>query len=452
MTSSPGRILVADDEPGVRSFLAEALELDGHHVVQATNGRDALQKLEAETVQVVVTDLKMPELDGLGLLRSLRVQQPEIEIIIITAHGSVDNAVEAMKLGAFDFLQKPISGPSEIRLLVERALERHRLRSFREATKGDGGPPLSHGAASMQPVIRALEKVAPTDANLLLLGESGTGKEVAARAVHSASSRRDGPFIAVNCAALSAELLESELFGHEKGAFTGAAERRRGKIELAASGTFFLDEIGELAPALQAKLLRVLQERTFERVGGNTTIHADVRWIAATNRDLQAMVESGGFRSDLFHRLAVFPVALPPLRERREDLPQLAAHLLERSCRALGRPPLKLDDEAIATLQARSWPGNIRELGNCLERAAILADDEYVRAEDVDDLFFARGTPKREPSTPDDSGAARTLADLEREAIMQALDRNDGNRKRAAEDLGIGTRTLYDKLKRYAEE
>src|SRR5512146_2820533 len=326
------RILVADDEAGLREFITDSLELDAHTVVAAKDGREAAKLLDERGFDLVITDLKMPGLDGMALLRKVRAEQPEVEVIVMTAHGTVDNAVEAMKLGAFEYLQKPLSGPDELRLLVARAVERRGLRDHvdgaaRHAEPGTGIP-LTYGDPAMKPVIDAIDKVARTHATVLLLGESGTGKEVAARTIHALGSRATKPFMAINCAALSEQLLESELFGHEKGAFTGATERKRGRLELSDGGTFFLDEVGELRPELQAKLLRVLQERRFERFGGSRTLEVDVRWVAATNRDLRQMIDAGQFREDLYHRLAVFPIKLPPLRDRRQDLVPIARHLL----------------------------------------------------------------------------------------------------------------------------
>src|SRR3954451_7680154 len=301
------RILVVDDEEGVRSFIAEVLEGE-HNVVQtAADGDEAAAELDRQAFDVVLSDLKMPGRDGLALLAKIRAEQPETQVILLTAHGTVETAVSAMKSGAFDFLQKPIGSPAELRLLVARALERRRLLAAREhSTRADAEatPPLTYGDPVMAPVRAALDKVARTEATVLLLGETGTGKEVAARALHAASHRAGRPFVAINCAALSESLLESELFGHEKGAFTGAHAQRRGRLELAEGGTFFLDEVGELKADLQAKLLRVLQERRFERLGGPRTLAADVRWVAATNRDLRAMILTGAFREDLYHRLA----------------------------------------------------------------------------------------------------------------------------------------------------
>jgi len=435
------RILVVDDEEGVREFLAEALEDDGHVVTRAGDGREAAETIRAQAFDLLITDLKMPGLDGMELLRLVRAEQPEIEVIVLTAHGSVETAVEAMKQGAFDYLQKPIDSPAELRLLASRALERRALVALkdRSARETPALPPLGYGDPAMRPIVEAVEKVARTNATVLLLGESGTGKEVAARTVHALSARSRGPFVAVSCAAVPEGLLESELFGHEKGAFTGAAATRRGRIELAEGGTLFLDEIGELKLELQSKLLRVLQERRFERVGGARTFQADVRWIAATNRDLEQMLADGRFREDLYHRLAVFPIRMPPLRERPSDILPLAETLLARIGRELGRPGLRLSAEAASRVAEARWPGNVRELANALERAAILADSPELRALD---LGIAA------PPGPD-AEEVGSLDRAERDAIVRALAETGGNRRKAAARLGIGLRTLYDKLKRY---
>ncbi len=440
------RILVVDDEEGIRSFIADALEDDGHETEQAADGVSALHHLHVRSFDLLITDLRMPgALDGMDLVRKARTDLPEMEVIVLTAFGTVETAVEAMKLGAFDFLQKPISSPAELRLLVARALEHRQLLTLKDAGERDRDalPPLTYGDPAMTGVVRALEKVAPTNSTVLLLGESGTGKEVAARTLHRQSKRAGGPFIAVNCAAISENLMESEIFGHEKGAFTGASAARRGRLELADGGTLFLDEIGELKPELQAKLLRVLQDRRFERVGGTRTIQVDVRWIAATNRDLDALVRSGGFREDLYHRLAVFPIRLPPLRERHLDVGPLAEALLARISADLGRAPLRMDDEAVRRIQAAHWAGNVRELANALERAAILADGDLLRGEDLLQPTYMNNEA--------DAGG-QTMVDIERAAIRTALDESSGNRRLAAERLGIGVRTLYEKLKRYEIE
>ena len=438
-------ILVVDDEEGIREYLADALEDEGRTIVQAADGVEALGHLAKQSFGVMITDLRMPgALDGIDLLRKARAESPEMEVIVLTAHGSVDSAVEAMKLGAFDYLQKPVGSPAELRLLVGRALERRRLLALRDQSRREREaiPPLTFGDPVMLPVVKSIEKVAPTNATVLLLGESGTGKEIAARTLHQLSPRRDAAFVPVNCAAISETLMESEIFGHEAGAFTGATGSRRGRLELADGGTLFLDEIGEMKLELQAKLLRVLQEQRFERVGGTKTIQVDVRWIAASNRNLEAMVKEGSFREDLFHRLAVFPVTLPPLRERKEDLLPLAESLLVRICGELGRPPLRLDDSVGALFRRAHWSGNVREMANVLERAAILAEGERLGAEDLSlSLAGTRAGPGDQPP--------RTMAEMEEAAIREALAAAGGHRKKAAEALGIGERTLYDKLKQY---
>jgi len=444
------RILVADDEAGIREFITDVLELDHHAVVEAADGAAAAKLLDERGFDLVITDLKMPRMDGMQLLRKVRAEQPEVEVIVMTAHGSVDTAVEAMKLGAFEYLQKPLSGPDELRLLVGRAVERRGLRdreagAARATAPGDG-PRLTYGDPVMTPVVEAIDKVARTSATVLLLGESGTGKEVTARAIHDRSPRAERPFLAINCAALSETLLESELFGHEKGAFTGATERKRGRLELADGGTFFLDEIGEMKPELQAKLLRVIQEQKFERVGGTRTLEVDVRWIAATNRDLRAMIDSGRFREDLYHRLAVFPIRLPPLRDRHADLLPLARALLSRVAPELGRPVPTLSAGAERRLAGAAWRGNVRELANTLERAVILTDGDVIEEQHV---WLEDGGAAAAPGSGGEPGELKTLAEMEKDAVLRALELVGGNRRRAAEMLGIGERTLYDKLKKY---
>lgn len=438
-------VLVVDDEAGIRSFLKGALSPEGHEVDEASSAGEALEVVERRKYDLVITDLRMPNMSGMDLVRRLRTEHPSIEVIVLTAHSTISTAVEAIKLGAFDYLEKPLASPAQARKLVARALERTPPAAAEDLPRGGDSPALTYGAPAMGRVVHALRKVAVTNATVLLTGESGTGKEVAARAIHRWSPRAEGPYVAVNCAVLSANLLESELFGHERGAFTGAHARRAGRLELANGGTFFLDEIGELAPDLQAKLLRVLQERCFEPVGSNETIACDVRFIAATNRDLLPMVGAGTFREDLYHRLAVFPVRLPSLRERREDIVPLARHLLSGIAASNGRPGLELSLSACLALEPLDLPGNVRELRNLLERATILSEGDELQPEHFD----AMPAPAHRVVEPVHGG---TLAGVERETIRRALESAGGNRKKAAAQLRIGLRTLYEKLKRYGLE
>lgn len=442
------RILVVDDEIGLREFIADVLISDDHEITEASNAHEALHHLAAHAFDLLITDLRMPgNLDGMDLVRKAKSDFPEMEILVLTAYGTVESAVEAMKLGAFDFLQKPLGSPLELRLLVRRALERRRLLAMRDATQRAEGdlPPLSYGDPVMDPVVRAIEKVAPTNATVLLIGESGTGKEVAARTIHRWSRRSDGPFVPINCAAISEAVMEAEVFGLEKGALAGTTEARRGRLELADGGTVFLDEIAELKPGLQATFLRVLQDQRFERIGGTRTIDVDVRWIAATNRDLEALVREGSFREDLYHRIAGFPVRLPPLRQRKQDIVPLAETILRRISAELGRPALRLHPDAEARIRGAYWSGNARELANALERAAILAEGTIIRNVDL-------SPPPVAPANVGEQGqprAPRTMAEIEEHAIRTALAEVQGNRRLAAERLGIGVRTLYEKLKRY---
>jgi two-component system response regulator AtoC len=438
----PERILVVDDKESIRTFIADALDADGHDVTTAPDGVDAALLLQKTSFHLMITDLKMPRMDGLALLSKAREMAPEMTVIVLTAHGTVETAVNAMKLGAFDYLTKPLASPDELRMVVARALE-HRRLSIRASL-----PEVASAIVAEDPVMRKvlglIQKVAVTDATVLLQGESGVGKEVAAMEIHRQSPRRSAPFVAVNCAAISETLVESEMFGHEKGAFTGAAEKRIGRFEQADGGTLFLDEAGELPLPLQAKLLRVLQERRFERVGGTQTIEVDVRIVAATNRRLEDDIEVGRFREDLYHRLSVFPVDIPPLRERPGDIEPLAKHLLEEIARRIKKPSIALSAAARAALKAHPWPGNVRELGNTLERAAIIADSDIIEESHL--LLTARAERR------EDEPVGTSLRDLERDAIKKALAATDGHRKKAAERLGIGLRTLYSKIKEYGLE
>lgn len=453
------RVLIADDEEGIRSYLQAVIAGEGHEVRCANDGLEAKKLLDQESFHLLITDMSMPGLDGMAVLRHAREIAPEMEVVVLTAHGTVETAVEAMKLGALDYLTKPLSSPDALRLVVRRALERRRLRDAQQ--RQQDAQPQQHKMVAVDPkmlaVVEQLDKVAVTNATVLLLGESGTGKEVAAQRIHQHSPRSEGPFVAVNCAAVSPQLIESELFGHEKGAFTGANERRRGRFELADSGTLFLDEVGELPMALQAKLLRVLQERRFERVGGSRSISVDLRIVAATNRNLLDAMQQGRFREDLYHRLAVFPVQLPPLRDRTADIEPLAQTLLKQIAINLGRGPLNLSPEALRDLQHHPWPGNVRELGNVLERATILSDGNTLKPAQL--LLLNPGATHSAAIQATTTGAPLTmgadsadaepikLKDIEREAIARALKLSDGHRQQAADLLGISVRSLYSKLR-----
>jgi len=433
-----GRILIVDDQAAFRRLLVRVLADAGHEVVEAGDGRKALELARAARFHVVLTDMRMPGLDGLDLLARLQAEMPETQVVLVTAHGSVPSAVQAMRQGAFDYLTKPLADPDEVVVVVERALAHRRLLDAEAVRAADAGVQVVHQDAAMVAVMHAVRRVAAVDTTVLLSGESGTGKEVVARALHAGSTRAARPFVAVNCAALAEGLLDSELFGHERGAFTGADRQRRGRFELADGGTLLLDEVGEMSPALQAKVLRVLQERRFERLGGTTTLHVDVRVIAATHRDLRAEVAAGRFREDLYYRLAVVPIHLPPLRERGQDVVLLARHALASIGRRLGRPGLRMDDAAVRALLAYPWPGNVRELNNVIERAVVLGASATLTAGDL-----RLDAPQ---------GAAERPLDLrarEREAIREALAQVGGHRQRAADLLGLSLRALQYKLKQF---
>ena len=383
MAKSKGSILVVDDEPAMRLLLSSVLKEEGHDVTSAASGEEALQLIAKRHYHLVLTDLKMPGISGLDLLERVKRDDPGTAVIILTAFGTVEGAVEAMRRGAVHYLLKPLSNPEELRLSVRRVLEEQRvtdeattLRQATEAVFPFGE--IVAGDGKMQAALELGRSVAPTDATVLVTGETGTGKELMARAIHHWSTRAEQSFVAVNCAALAESLLESELFGHEKGAFTGAVSQRRGRFELAHGGTLFLDEVGEMTHALQSKLLRVLQEGTFERVGGTKTVTVDVRVIAATNRDLQRLVAERVFREDLYYRLSVFPILLPPLRERPADILPLADHVLRQASRRFGKRIVGFAGEVPALLQGYAWPGNIRELQNVVERAVILCREERI--------------------------------------------------------------------------
>ena len=445
------RILVAEDEEGIRQGIARALERDGHEVEVVTDGMAALRKLEAEYFDLLITDVRMPKLDGMELLRKAKAIDPDLIVILITAYGSIQDAVEAMRSGAYDYITKPIR-LGELRAVVEKALEVHRLavenRRLRELIKEEDRFESMIGTnPKMREVFDLINKVAPTNATVLIQGETGTGKELVARAIHNRSKRRDKPFISINCGALPESLLEAELFGFEKGAFTGAYQRRIGKIELADGGTLFLDEIGEMSLKTQVELLRVLDQRELFRVGGNRPIKVDVRFIAATNRDLKKAVQEGRFREDLYHRLNVFPITLPPLRERVEDIPILAMAFLEEFCKEYGRPPMKISREAMRILCSYRWPGNVRELKNIMERIALTCPDEVVRPEHLPQEI-RMGETEEEVRIP----VGTPVREAERMLILKTLAYVGGHRKKAAEMLGISVRALHYKLRQYERE
>ena len=444
-------ILVVDDDAGFRQLLATILSGEGYHVDAEANVTGARRACGQNAYDVVLSDLRLPDGDGLDVQKWFLDHSPGTAFALLTGFGTVATAVEAMKRGAVDYLEKPLRNPDELRRLVRRALAMR--GASQPVSKPEEGPiqlPAHNGFGCMtllardSRMLRVLDlvrKVAPTPATVLLIGESGTGKEVLARCVHSNSRRASGPFVALNCAALAPSLIESELFGHERGSFTGAVNRHEGVFERAHGGTLFLDEIAELDSSLQSKLLRVLQERTFERVGGAKPVEVDVRVIAATNRDVQQMVREGTFRTDLYYRLSTFPVEIPPLRERPSDIEALALHFLERASRRMEKPALRLGPEARGAILSYAWPGNVRELENAIERAAILADDD-VRPEHLIFLESANGTVVG-------GEAGLNMKDVERRAIEEALRKHGGNRTRAARELGISLRTLQYRLKDY---
>jgi len=445
MAKPKGSILVVDDEPAMRLLLSSVLKEEGHDVATAASGEEALQLIAKRHYHLVLTDLKMPGISGLDLLEQVKRDDPGTAVIILTAFGTVEGAVEAMRMGAVHYLLKPLSNPEELRLSVRRVLEEQRVTdeaaTLRQATEAvfPFGEIIA-GDGKMQAALELGRSVAPTDATVLITGETGTGKELMARAIHHWSPRAEQSFVAVNCAALAESLLESELFGHEKGSFTGAVGQRRGRFELAHGGTLLLDEVGEMTHALQSKLLRVLQEGTFERVGGTKTVTVDVRVVAATNRDLQRLVAERVFREDLYYRLSVFPIMLPPLRERPADILLLAARILQQANRRFGKRIVGFADEVPALLQDYAWPGNIRELQNVVERAVILCREERIPS-------VLLHLPVSHPALS--SGAPKTLRELEREAILAALAAHKGIRRKAADQLGIGLRTLYARLREY---
>ena len=437
------RIMIVDDEQSVRSSLREWFLEDGFEVETAEDGLDALKKLESGPFDLMIVDLKMPRMDGISLQRRLQEVDPTGTVIILTAFAAVDTAVEALKLGAFDYVTKPVD-PDELSHTVRRALEQKRLteenvRLREKVSELSSSTPIIGGSPAMGHVMDLVGTVAETEASVVIRGESGTGKELIARAIHAASPRRFFPIVAVNCGAIPETLLESELFGHEKGAFTGAHYRRKGKIELANGGTLFLDEIGEIPPKMQVDLLRVLESHRFSRLGGTQEIESDFRLVCATNRDLEALVKEDAFREDLYYRINVFSIDLPPLRERLEDIPLLTEHFVEKYSRSMGKLPKQMTEAAVELLQSYNWPGNVRELENAIERAMVVGQGNRIRPEDLPLRVEQDAVRPRD----------RSLEALESAHIARVLREESGNVSQAARVLGIDRGTLYKKIKKY---
>ena len=449
-------ILLVEDKDSLRRVLRLTLENAGYSVTEAIDARAALNEIATSRHRLVLTDLRMPNGSGLDVLRSARAADADVPVIVMTAFGSIDEAVQAMKDGAHDFLQKPVDS-NHLLLLVERALEQARLRTENvllreEWSRRYGFPRILGESETLKRAVGETQRVAQTETTVLLLGESGTGKELFARAVHHLSARRDNPFVAVNCAAIPETLIENELFGHERGAFTGASDRRQGKFELASGGTVFLDEIGELPLAVQGKLLRAIEEKMVDRIGGRAPVAVDVRVVAATNKDLKAAVENGQFRGDLFFRLAVFPIEVPPLRDRGDDIVLLARHFASEIGGELRGREAELSPESIVALKQHHWPGNVRELENAIERACIISDSLILQPADL-----GLG-PSPAPETLEQLDLSGTLSEVahralhlvERKKILRALEANRGNKSKTAEDLGVSYKTLLNKIKEYA--
>lgn len=445
-------LLVVDDEKNAREGLKWALEDKKHRVDVAASADEALGFLAEHQVDLVITDLKMPGMDGLELLQKIKDNDPSTEVIVITAHSTVETAVEAMRKGAFDYQTKPVR-LDELRLVIERALRSQSLareneRLHRAVEERYGFQNIIGRSPAMESVFKAVRQVAPTRVTVLIQGESGTGKEMIANAIHFNSPRARHPFIPINCGALHAGLLESELFGHEKGAFTHAIQTRQGRFELADQGTIFLDEISETSPDFQVKLLRVLQEQTFERVGGTEPIKVDVRVIAATNRNLEEMVREGKFREDLYYRLNVVSIQLPPLRERTEDIPLLATAFLKEFSETYGKKDLRFSTKAMARLQSFNWPGNVRQLRNVIEGLVVMTNTKEISPRSLPDSIGQAAPPQG--TVPVQVGM--TLAEVEKEVIRATLAHTGGNRAETARRLGIGRKTLYRKMEAYEIE
>jgi len=445
------KILAVDDELGIRALLKRALSKPGYLVEVAENGKDGLQAFDEWRPDIVLLDIKMPEMDGMETLRMIREIEQETPVIMLTAHSTVETAVEAMKLGAFDYLRKPFD-LDELKVVIEKAIKvsdlQSEVRGLRtEIQRKYSFQNIVGKDSKMREIFNMILAVAPTKSTILIKGESGTGKELIAKAIHYNSNRRNAKFVKVNCASLSEGVLESELFGHEKGAFTGAFRRKEGKFEIADGGTILLDEISEMSSHLQAKLLRVIQEREFDRVGGNTPIKVDVRIIATTNRNLEKEVKEGRFREDLYYRLNVVTLEFPPLRERKSDIPLLAKHFIEFYARNSGKKISGISDDALTALMKYNWQGNVRELENAIERSVTSCKREIIDLEDLPrEIVFDKELSKGELIV------GKTIAEVEQELILKTLETFDWNRTKAADILGISIRTLRNKLHQYRSE
>jgi DNA-binding NtrC family response regulator len=442
----PAQVLIVDDERNIQVMLSLALRNEGYAVETAGGGREALEKIAALPVDLVVMDVRMPDLDGLAVLKRARETRPDLPVIIMSGHGTFDTVREAFKLGAQDYLEKPVD-KDKLVVGVKNALTLRTLAAENaELRREAGGGEMIGAGAAMRRLQDLIRRAAPSEGRVLVTGANGSGKELVARAIHQQSRRATGPFVKLNCAAVPAELIESELFGHERGAFTGAVAARKGKFELADGGTLFLDEVGDMPAAMQAKLLRVLQEGEFERVGGSATLKVDVRVVAATNKDLGAEVAAGRFREDLFYRLNVVPIHLPPLRERGEDIPELAARFLAEACARNGRRPMRFDRAALAALQAHDYPGNVRELRNVVERIAILADGPELGADEVAAALPGSRRPRADRYR-EGAGFHGLVEEAEREIILGALAANGENVSETARALGLERSHLYKKMR-----
>lgn len=451
------KLLIVDDEKSMREFLAIVLRKEGYYVVTADNGEAALRLVEGDIFDLVMTDMKMPGLDGLELLRAVKEVSPRTIVLMITAFATTENAVEAMRAGAYDYLTKPFQ-IDEVKLLIHKALDHRALEEENRRLKEqfhqlDGLEQIIGRSQTMQRVLELINKVADSNSNILVFGESGTGKELVARALHLRSRRRDKPFVTINCSALPESLLESELFGHMKGAFTGAVTNKEGLFEVAHEGTIFLDEIGDTSPAIQVKLLRVLQEKEFRRIGDTKDIHVDVRVIAATNKDLEKAVAEGSFREDLYYRLDVIPIYLPPLRERRDDVPMLAEHFLKKFGRSAAAPVTGLAPGALQVLAEQEWRGNVRELEHLIERAVTLSTGPQLTPELLRECLQRpadSSAPQLRAELPlEGVNLEELVGDLERGLLLKALARCGGVKKQAAQLLGLNFRSFRYRLEKY---